>query len=213
MTRLEARFGPDHRRLVDDLVALGLDVESIGNLGAAVAPDYDIAAGVLIEYLHSTDNAHLKTAIALSLLRVSSPRVVPEVAAEMLREDVSLVGWNGLRPAIESLRLTYGEVIRQRAKPRDMDVVAAVIRASYLGWTRAPVVEALGRMRQRDVVVSLLAACLEDESPGVRLAALKVVRRIRSAELRSEVTALLNDPEDLVRRAASLALGAIERQD
>jgi hypothetical protein len=181
--------------VLDDLERAGFAVASIPELTSTGAP-YPAAVPVLLRWLPLIQEADVKESIVRAL---SVPWAKPAAARPLIAEYQRVPGGTGLKWAI-------GNALEAVADDSVFDDIASLLRNRDHGKDREMLAVALGRMK--DPRASTLAVELLDDEMVVGHA-LIAVGKLKVLAARAKVDALLEHPQNWVRKEAKKALKKI----
>ena len=160
-------------------------VELLGRFGST---EY---AERIVRFLDAVEPTHRQAAIAS--LAAMGARETAEQIGKHLNDPATLVRWESVR-ALGHLRA------REFAGP--------IVAMAEEDGAQSPVIEALGRLGQRDLAPHLLPF-LENIEPGLRWRAVRALGDVDAKDDANRIADMLHDLDSYVRRCALQALAAM----
>lgn len=181
--------------LRQDLARVGYQVESVGGLlddfGATGTP-YKSAIPVLVTWLPMTTYEPLVHDIVRTL---SVPWAKPEASTPLVMLFRSVSN--------EGIRWAVGNALEQIDDHTIVSDLVALASDPRYGNARDPVVRAIAKTKNRDVIPALIGL-LDD--PEIVYSALAALGKLTATEAREPIERLLHHPDKLIRKDAEKAL-------
>jgi hypothetical protein len=197
MREAQAAYGNAFAGLRADLAAAGFPVDSVAGLLAEferTRRPYTGAVTVLVSWLERVDYEPLLDDIVRAL---SVPWAGPVASSPLVRL---------FRTGSESIRWTVGNALEAVADPTVAGQLIELVGDPRYGQAREPLVRALGRATNPDVVPALIRL-LDD--PELDVVAITALGDLRAASAVDRLRALRDSPDAEVRKRVTRALQRI----
>jgi HEAT repeat protein len=194
----------DPRAFLDELRAVGLEVESVWDL-VKMRRSYPAAVPVLLEWLEriETEGGYAPRArFREGLVRALTVKEARGVAGPAMIREFHRPGMN------DYYRWAAANALSVVAGPEDFEAVAEIACDRDHGSWRAPAVEALARTGDPRAV-DLLLELLEDET--VETNAVRALGALRARQARPAIEPFLEHRDAWVRNEAKKAIAKMDR--
>jgi len=199
----EAELKAKHERylaaaepVLQELRALGYQVESIGDLRRPPVYKYPDAVPVLVRWLPRISDPSVKEDIIRTLSVPWARAAVPTLLEEFERVSD------------DALRWVVGNALEVLADDTLFEDLASIARDRRYGSARAMVVVGFGRLKDPRAI-PILIALLEDDD--VAVSAMIALGKLKERSARPLVEKFLTHPDSWVRQEAKKALARIDR--
>ena len=189
--------------VLEDLIAVGFDVQSVGELARRFARDgvrYRLAIPILMKWLPQVTYAFLKDDIVRTL---SVPWAKPAAAPLLIEEYRKLQG-----PPQAATRWAIGNALEVVAVDSVFEDLVQIATDGRYGSDREMVVLALGKMKNHEAVEVLIRLLDDEDVAGHAVTALG---KLKAPEALPHLERFVKHPKDWIRKEAQKAIKRIEK--
>ena len=187
----------DHRRVVEALREVGVEVSSVYDLVRADRR-YPSAIPVLLRFL----SENLETNVKEGIVRALTVKEARGIAGKPLIKEFQRIA--GSSP----LKWVIGNALEEAADDSVFEDIVRLVRDKSHGESRQMLVVALGNFTNPRATEALLRLLDDDEVAGHAIIALG---RLRSKEARNRIERFLRHPVPWIRTEAKRALAKIDK--